>query len=351
MRRKLYLNTYAMALKASVEAEIGTSALDFAAILKEVCRDSERSLKRPDDQPVAAKVELGVFADIRPFVEPEAFQSSPIAVAVAAESVQIFRSGHVSNSVAELAEVDIRSARAAYVDLPHGSFPVGESLQVGAILAAPEHGGRLRVTAAVGQRGSNKAMHFSWLAGDTVPARGGSVGTISIRNDYFVAYRFCVNDSDASRCPLSRQRPRQLSKLMREVERVIFLAVAQHRSLVDGQEDGDLEVLPHIGLGDPRRRTGNRKRTEREYSFFRIKRLPHLRGVTVMAEEYRDERIAAQADLDCTPTKLIDVRPFYRMQAYGPQHSLRRLIWVPAHRRRIRDDGRVDMVVLPPADA
>lgn len=347
MKQKPYLDVYAMRLRAGFEAEIGTHAFDFATLLKDICRESEGLLARPDEHSPASQVELGFFAYMRPFVEPEAFQPSPVAVTVTSESVEIFRAGYVNGSVRDLAEEDIRAARAAYVDLPHGSFPVGENMQVRAILAAPEAGGRLRITAAIGQRGSNKAEHFSWLAGDAEVSTGASVSATSIDNEYFVTYKIDIIEADALNGLQLSLRPRAIRKLIREIEQVIFLAVAQHRSLIDRQEDGELEVLPHIGLTDPRRRTGNRKKTERENSFFRIKRLPYLRGVTVMAEAYQTSSIAADAVGDCTPGKLINVRPFYRMQAYGPRHSLRRLIWVPAHSRRVRDDGRVDMIVLP----
>jgi hypothetical protein len=100
-----------------------------------------------------------------------------------------------------------------------------------------------------------------------------------------------------------------------------------------------------VGLNDPRRRTGNRKKTERVNSFFRIRRLPHLRGVAVRAA-YQLQPPRASDDDAAVRRRLVKVRGFFRMQPYGPRRSLRQLIWVPAHTRWIRDDGRVEMMPL-----
>jgi hypothetical protein len=112
-------------------------------------------------------------------------------------------------------------------------------------------------------------------------------------------------------------RASKIRKLLREIERVLFLAVAQYRSIVDAGEDGALFEEPHVRLADPRRQTGNRKQTARANSFFRIKRLPHLRGVTIMTDSHARQLVASDRD-DGARRKLVEVRPFYRMQPCHP---------------------------------
>jgi hypothetical protein len=139
---------------------------------------------------------------------------------------------------------------------------------------------------------------------------------------------------------------RRTRKLLREIEKVALLAVAQLRSFADAGEEEQLACLPHLGLTDPRRHRGNVKKVERENAIFRIRRLPHLRGVSIV------ENVGDVAGCNSTsedwkgPRRQVAVRSFYRMQPYGPGRELRRLIQIAAHTRWVRDDGRVQMIQL-----
>lgn len=219
------------------------------------------------------------------------------------------------------------------------------NLQIRAILAVPDANG-LRFAAAIAPRGSNKARHVSWRAGSDSLAGGAEVHACATDMGSHIAYGISVAECDEPIEHLLGRRPRRIRRLLREIEAVALLAVTQLRSTVDAGEGAALADLPYVGLSDPRRTTGNRKKAERENSLFRIKRLPHLRGVTVIAEATQAYRVSSDADVGSV-FGIVNVRPFYRMQSYGPRHSLRRLIWVPAHSRRVRDDGRVEMIVVP----
>lgn len=348
------LDAYIDRLRKSLETRVDSNAdFDFPIYLTQVCVEGPYYLTNAARLGVTAafQVELRYFRDIHPFVEPEAFEAPAIAVTVTPETVDIFRNDDVNVSVRTVAEQDIGVARAAYVDLPHHSFRVGENMQIREVLAAPETDGGLRITAGIGLRGSNKTRHFSWLAGDVAVTGGTKVESSTKETVTHLALGLDMTEYDEPIEHLLGGRASKIRKLLREIERVLFLAVAQYRSIVDTDEDGALVEEPYVGLADPRRQTGNRKQTARANSFFRIKRLPHLRGVTIMIDGCARQRVASDRD-DGARRKLVEVRPFYRMQPYGPKRSLRRLIWIPAHTRWVRDDGRVEMLALPrPAPA
>ncbi len=338
-----YLDAYIARFRREFEAQVGTRCvLDFPSVLKNFCTRPPYLALGSGPVP-GSEIELAFFRDIHPFVEPERFATPPIAIMIEAETVDVFRNSDVSASAGEAATRDITVARAAYVDFPHGSFPVGEAMQIKAALAVPEAGG-LRFTAAIGSRGSNKARHFSWLAGSDAVTGGPEVSACVTERPPYIHLGITFTECEPIE-PLLGGRPRRIRRLLRQIETVTLLAVSQFRSIVDAGEDATLVELPYIGLADPRRRTGNRKKTERENSFFRIRRMPHLRGVTVQPAPHTRRHAGTDDD---TPVRrrLQQVRGFFRMQPYGTGRSLRRLIWVPPFTRWVLDDGKVEMLVL-----
>ena len=340
-----YLDAYVGRLRKEMEVlAMGRCNLDFADAMSALCTKPPFLTVGGEWLP-AEDVELHFLRDIHPLVEPSRFEHSPIAVTITAETVRVFRNAELSASILEVARRDIQRARAAYIDLPHGSFPLGDDLQVRAILAVPDANG-LRFTAAIGPRGSNKARRFSWSAGTNVVADGLQMQACATEMGSRIAFGISVTKYEMPVEHLLGGRPRKIAKLLREIEAGLVLSVAQLRSVLDSGGGEALVDLPHVALCDPRRATGNRKKTERENSFFRIRRLPHLRGVAIMQESRSDAFIAVDG-VHAEPRRLIDVRGFFRMQPYGPRHSLRRLTWVPSHSRWIRDDGRTEMIALP----
>lgn len=338
-----YLDAYIGRLRKEFEAQVGARCvLDFPDVLKNFCTRTPYLAVGP--RPVqGSEIELAFFRDIHPFVEPQRFTTPPIAITIETETVDIFRNSDVSASVGEVAARDIAVARAAYVDFPHGSFPVDEAMQIRAVLAVPEAGG-LRFIAAIGLRGSNKARHFSWRAGHDAVTGGPEVNACVTESPSLIHLGISVTECEPIETLLGG-RPRRIRRLLRQIETVMLLAVAQFRSTLDAGDDAALGGLPHVGLTDPRRRSGNRKKTERENSFFRIRRLPHLRGVTVQTANHSWQ----QAPVDngtVVRRRLQQVRGFFRMQPYGEGRSLRRLIWVPPFTRWVLDDGRVEMLAL-----
>jgi hypothetical protein len=147
--------------------------LDFPAVLKQMCTRNPYLSAIQGHLP-ASQVELRFLRDIHPIVEPERFPTPPIAIMLAGETLEIFRDGDVNASVSAAASGDIGLARAAYLDFPNASFPVCENMSIRAALVVPDADG-LRVTAAIGPRGSNRARHFSWRAGSDAVTGGGEV--------------------------------------------------------------------------------------------------------------------------------------------------------------------------------
>lgn len=345
-----YLDAYTSRLRKELETAVGLKcSLDFPEVLREMCTRNPYLSVIQGTLP-ASQVELGFLRDIHPFVEPERFKTPPIAIMIGADTVSIFRNSDVNKSVGEAAARDISFACAAYVDLPHGAFPVGENMQIRAILAVPDVSG-LRFTAAIGLGGSNKTRHFSWQAGSNVVTGGAEVNACATEMATHIHLGITVTECDEPIEHLLGRRPRRIRRVLREIETVALLSIAQFRSILDAGEGAAFVDLPYIGLGDQRRRTGNRKKTERENSFFRIRRMPHLRGVTVQAAS-RPQPLSASDDDAVARRRFVTVRGFFRMQPYGPRRSLRHLIWVRTHTRWIRDDGRVEMLALPrPAPA
>jgi hypothetical protein len=288
---------------------------------------------------------LRFFRYTRPLVAPAEFQKQPLALMLAAESVPVFREGDINASVRTVASEDIAAAGVAYVDIPHGAFPVGDDLHIRMIVAVPDAFG-LRLVAAIAPLRSNRGRLFSWLLGDnTIQGAADVAGWVGRRpNGVSMGIslgHFTLSIEDGLAGSVRRTR-----KLLREIEKVALLAVAQLRSIADAGEEAQLACLPHVGLMDPQRHRGNVKKVERENAIFRIRRLPHLRGVRVVDD---GDDVAGcnttSADWD-GPRRQVAVRSFFRMQPYGPGRELRRLIQVAAHTRWVRDDGRVEMIQL-----
>lgn len=343
---KTYIDDYVSRLRKAYQAEIGARGkLDVQAMLRDLLGYTALTLANGTTLHPSAEVELRFMEGIGPFIFPRLAGVSAAALTVTSETVGFFRTGNISRAVKAVAEADVETAGSVYLDFPHGAFPVGRDRQIRMILARQENG-RLRITSAVAPRGSNKGRRFSWFAGEASVCGAADTQTWVAETDRQLLLGLNLDEPDQPIEPLLGRKPNQVRQLLRQIERVMFLAIAQRRSLIDAGDEVALIDLPHIGLADPKRRSGNSKQIERKNSFFRIKRLPHLHGIAVEQATYSGSRTVFRRGGE-GPYRFVQVRGFYRMQPYGAKHRLRRLIWIPAHTRWVRDDGRIDMIALP----
>lgn len=275
---------------------------------------------------------------------PELADGSVSAFSVAAESVGFYRKSKPSGAVRAASLAEIGSQAVTFVNVPHHSFPIGGNLQIRGVLATLD-AGRILLTAAVAPRGSNKVRHMRWRLGETSPE---DVTDIWLRS-------YCQNGYKAEWNTQAHEqgiedhlgmKGRALAALLREIENVLLLTVAQYRSIVDAGE-ADVEEVPHLPIDDHRRRTGNRKAAARNFSLFRIRRLSHLDGITIMYERASNPSRSSPFFPHDGPIRLCDVRGHFRMQPYGTKSALRKLIWVSPHERWIACDGRTVMHALP----
>lgn len=283
---------------------------------------------------------------IRLLMRPQLARGAVRAFSVAGESVGLFRSSKPSEAVRATSIAEIAGQAVTFVNVPHHCFPVAGNLQVRGILATPKAGG-IHLTAAVAPRGSNRVRHMRWRLGETVPQ---DVSDISVDSDsrHGRSMDWIVDVHERSIQHHLGLRPRTLAAFLKQVENVMLLTVAQHRSIVDAG-GADVEEVPHLPVGDRRRYSGNRKAVARNYSLFRIRRLTHLDGITIMYERNRADTRSSACVAHDGPIRLCDVRGHFRMQAYGRMRALRKLIWVSPHQRWISSDGKTVMHALPVA--
>jgi hypothetical protein len=346
------LDAYIDTLRKDIEREpIEGIAREFPELLRRVCDGSPYQLFGSETRELrpGSERQRRFFYDIYPFIEPHRFDTTPIAMMLAAGTPAIFREGKAHPSIRKVATDDIRAARVAYVELPHGSFPVGDRHQIRAVIIVPAENGTLRFTAAIGERGSNRTRHFFWHTDENSPADGVEVRGIVRKLPHHYGLGVSMIQHPVPIETVLGGRPRRIRKLLRQIETVALLAVAQYRSIVDAGGEAGLAELPHIAIADRRRSQGNRKQVARRNSFFRIRLLPHLGGIQVVAGDRKGPRLAFAKEAGGR-RRLVTVRWFFRWQPYGPGRSLRRLILVQSYTRWIRDDGKAELVRLPLPD-
>lgn len=272
------------------------------------------------------------FAAIAPFFLPT--ETAPLAIAAEPELVREFRHAPISGEVREFALASLARRQTFYVDLPERSMLLGRgSLQVRAIVGCMING-HLHVCAVMTEPGRNFSRRLHWVSGvdgvlsdsfhDPALAKTARLAGVPITPKPPLLEILAADGVD-------------VATLRSSVENFVFLTVTHTRTVME-REPAAWDQLPFMAAEDPRRMGRRGKANAKKFSLFRVLRVT-ARGL----------RRTAVDDGSATSGQTLNHRSrvvgHYRLQAFGPKWSQRRLTWIAEHMRGPADAPLVTPIV------
>lgn len=327
---KTYLDTYAYRLQnenaitvsfdsddiETHEMKRTKSQTDSASNLRHQALGSAHILT---NKPSWVNADIEETARFRCLIAPFVIETMnrPLAASLDRDLVADFRGQVVEGPIRAVGLDVISDHGVTYIDLPHRSYMIGNTLQLRAlfiyltpdaiaftaILTTPGMDYGRRVTWAEGQW----ARGLPGLAGDELTWSSGNDST-RIGGDEIETYLTAVDDRKT---------------VFTEIEHFAWLALTYVQT---EQEDGVVwERLPHIPHSDPRWSGRKASQVAKKFSLFSV--------IQVNAQNlYRDAETEGRGgSLPGHRKRKHRVRGHFRLQAYGPRWSKRRLRWYPAH--------------------
>lgn len=253
----------------------------------------------------------------------------PMAASLDRELVEDMRGQNADARIRNVGIEAVDEYGVSYLDLPHRAYRIGTTLQLRALFATKMLG-RVRFTAVLTAPGANSGRRVSWWEGcwaKGLPGLGDDNLTWSMEGD-------CSDRTDEDLAPYLAAIDNR-DAVFSDIEHFAWLALTYvHTEQENGME---WQRLPHIRQGDPRWSGRKARQVAKKYSLFSI--------IEVNARNlYRnsdDEGLGGS--LAGHKKRKHRVRGHFRLQAYGPRWSKRRLKWYRSHY-----SGTIDLPVPIP---
>jgi len=237
---------------------------------------------------------------------PEAAQPAPLRIALTRETAGMLAGASTGPAIAQAFAEILAARRTLYLDIASGGLVVGGRLQVRALIAeASPAFEKPTLTVFLTPRGSERGCRLTFFIGERDP-----------RRRLWSAEQSTV---DPERLLLGSGV--DLDAVLQAAEDLLALAVvhAETTSETGGE-------LPHVPPGDPRRHGRRDRQAAKKWSLFRVQRLAPPRD---HRGHQMPRRAGGGADLIVRQT----VQGHFKLQAYGPSHQRRRLIYVYPYER------------------
>lgn len=278
---------------------------------------SETDRAARDGRKVADNSEfLAVLAPF--FVQPDDLRVTPFACAVGRDLARLFAGAGASEEIVRRGQDFARQKSVIYIDVAEGAFRLGQNYQLRAVFVchtarprrAPglfDSSSDLRIFAVAGAIGTLATARASWFVGDK-SGRG---------DDLF--YEFLRHRHQESGL--------QFDSIVTEIEDMVWLTLAYAAVAKPDRR----EILPMATINMQERRPNRAaRRRQRTFSLFRVERLRAPAdnfGRSVQTNNQGGWQLGRR----------IKIRGHFKMQRYGAERRLRKLIFVASHCRGPHD--------------
>ena len=259
---------------------------------------------------------LGVLAPF--FVKPDDLPVKPFACAVGRDLARLFAGAGVSEEIVHRGQDFARQTSVIYIDVAEEAFRLGQNHQLRAVFICPaarpgptqsqvDSSSDLRIFAVVGAIGSLASARASWFVGDK-----------SVRGDDLF-YEFLRHRHQESGL--------RFDSIVTGIEDLVWLTLAYAAVTKPDRR----EILPMATINKQGRRPNRAvRRRQRAFSLFRVERLRAPAdnfGCRVQTNNHGGWQLGRR----------IKIRGYFKMQRYGAERRLRKLIFVASHCRGPHD--------------
>ncbi|MHA6643746.1 hypothetical protein [Mesorhizobium sp. A623] len=255
---------------------------------------------------------------VLPFASTRWNGAAPLAAALDTDAVHDLAEANITDDIRDLGRTTVEEYSRVYLDLPHRAYMLGDTnVQLRALFVMPNaHQGKATFVAVFTAADSNHGVRLIWNEGEE------PVGAPEIRDGiadgFFEGSLDVLGGNDSLFDAALREDKLVLSDVLSDLEDFTWLTVA-YLQTEEENRPAPLERLPYVAADDPRRGGRKARQVAKKFSLFSILKVT---GTTVERDPSDKEPSSRQIG------RRHQVRGHFKLQAFGPGHSKRRVRWI-----------------------
>jgi len=278
---------------------------------------------------------LMFHADLIDYVSPhEDCGPTPLAARLDSAAVRDLSGSDLTDEIRSFALDALEEVEQVYIDLPHRSLLLGdkEGLQLRAVFLNGQ-GSVPLIWAIFTPPGCNEFRFFGWyadadrqcLSDDPDPTMYAYLDHIGMELPQWKSIPLGE---------VARAADVDIPSVVEDIENLAWLAIAYLKT-EQANRQAPFENLPRLPADDPRRSGRKARQVAKKFSLFSVVRIS---GTNLDREPATGSIKEPGRQLG---RRRHEVRGHFRMQAYGPEWSKRRLRWIAPFKRGDRNCGKV----------